>query len=162
MGKKVQEDEKETLVHKNTKATRFDNFDEPIADNKKTWPSDAVVYIGHLPHGFYEDELKKYFGQYGEVLAVKVARSKKTARSRGYAFIQFKYAEVAEIVSQTMNGYLLLGKVLASNVLAPTEKNPFSFPTSKKYKFINWKRIYMHNKNRVNLMIFRQKLKIKS
>jgi len=46
-----------------------------------------------------EDELKSYFGQYGEVLAVKVARSKKTARSKGYAFVQFKYPEVAQIVA---------------------------------------------------------------
>ena len=49
----------------------------------------GVIYIGHLPHGFYEEELKSYFGQYGNVLAVKVGRSKKTARSKGFAFIQF-------------------------------------------------------------------------
>jgi RNA recognition motif-containing protein len=81
---------------------------------------DAVVYIGHLPHGFLEEQLNSYFSQYGEVLAVKVARSKKTSRSKGYAFIQFKYAEVAHIVSDTMNGYLLLGKVLVSHTLPPT------------------------------------------
>jgi nucleolar protein 15 len=67
-------------------------LEEPNITNKKNWPADAVVYIGHLPHGFYEDQLKQYFTQYGEVLSVKVARSRKTSRSRGYAFIQFKYS----------------------------------------------------------------------
>jgi nucleolar protein 15 len=35
----------------------------------------GVVYIGHLPHGFYEEELKKFFSQFGEVSRVKVSRS---------------------------------------------------------------------------------------
>ena len=68
--------------------------------------------MGHLPHGFTEPEMKEYFEQYGEVLGVKLARSRKTARSKGYGFVQFKYPEVAIIVAETMNGYLLLGKVI--------------------------------------------------
>lgn len=42
-----------------------------------------------------------------------------------------------------MNGYLLLGKVLVSNTLASTQKNPFLFSSSGKYKYINWKRIFI-------------------
>jgi nucleolar protein 15 len=64
------------------------------------------------------------------VLGVKVARSKITARSKGYAFIQFRYAEIANIVSDTMNGYLLLGKILVSHTLPPNSKNPFAFSSS--------------------------------
>jgi nucleolar protein 15 len=79
---------------------------------------------------------------------VKVARSKKTARSKGYAFIQFMYSEVAQIVAETMNGYMIMDKVLVSHVLNPSKKNPFTFGSSKQYKFINWKRIFMHEKNR--------------
>lgn len=108
----------------------------------------AVVYIGHLPHGFYEEQLKSYFTQYGEVLAVKVARSRKTARSKGYAFVQFKYPEVATIVAEAMNGYLLMSKVLVANTLTEKQKNPFAFGTSRQYKFIDWKRIFMKEKNR--------------
>lgn len=93
--------------------------------------------------------MKEYFAQYGEVLGVKLARARKTARSKGYAFIQFKYPEVAEIVADTMNGYLLLGKVLTAHVLSTNLKNPFSYPSSKQYKFINWKRIFIRQKNKV-------------
>lgn len=37
----------------------------------------GVVYVGHLPHGFYEDQLRDYFNQFGKVNKVKVARNKK-------------------------------------------------------------------------------------
>jgi hypothetical protein len=48
-----------------------------------------------------------------------------------------------------MNNYLLLGKVLTAHVLSSNLKNPFSYPTSKQYKFINWKRLFIKNKNKV-------------
>ena len=82
-------------------------------------------------------------------MGVKLARARKTARSKGYAFIQFKYAEVADVVADTMNGYLLMGKVLTSQVLSSNLKNPFAYPSSKQYKFINWKRIFIRQKNKV-------------
>ena len=37
----------------------------------------GVIYIGHLPHGFYETQLKGYFSQFGKVTKVHVSRSKK-------------------------------------------------------------------------------------
>ena len=37
----------------------------------------AVVYLGHIPHGFYEEEMNKYFSQFGTVTRLKLARSKK-------------------------------------------------------------------------------------
>lgn len=42
-----------------------------------------------------------------------------------------------------MNGYMLMGKVLVSNTLKANQKNPFSYATSRQFKFINWKRIFM-------------------
>lgn len=105
--------------------------------------------------------MKAYFSQYGEVLDVKVARSKITARSKGYGFVQFKYPEVADIVSDTMNGYLLMGKVLISNTLAATQKNPFGYSSSKRYQFINWKRLYAKQKNEVTPMLYSLKQRSK-
>lgn len=52
-------------------------------------------------------------------------------------------------MADTMNGYLLLGKVLTSHVLSANLKNPFSYASSKQYKFINWKRIFIRQKNKV-------------
>lgn len=37
----------------------------------------GIVYIGHIPHGFYEEQMKNYFKQFGKVTRVRVARSKR-------------------------------------------------------------------------------------
>lgn len=42
-----------------------------------------------------------------------------------------------------------MGKILIANVLSPNKKNPFTFATSKQFKFIDWKRMFMKQKNRV-------------
>ena len=36
-----------------------------------------MIYLGRLPHGFFEDQLKAYFSQFGDVLRVRVSRNKK-------------------------------------------------------------------------------------
>lgn len=36
----------------------------------------------------------------------------KTGRARGYAFIEFMYPEVAKVVAETMNNYLMHKKIL--------------------------------------------------
>lgn len=37
----------------------------------------GIIYVGHLPHGFYESQLKDYFSQFGTVTKVHVSRNKK-------------------------------------------------------------------------------------
>ena len=37
----------------------------------------GVVYIGHIPHGFYERQMKNYFAQFGQVKRLRISRSKK-------------------------------------------------------------------------------------
>ena len=55
-----------------------------------------VVYIGHVPHGFYEDQMKSYFSQFGEVTRLRLSRSKKTGKSKHFAFVEFKHSARAE------------------------------------------------------------------
>ena len=42
----------------------------------------GVIYIGHIPHGFYEKEMKGYFSQFGTVTHVRLARSRKVSLPR--------------------------------------------------------------------------------
>jgi len=39
----------------------------------------GVVYLGRIAHGFYEEEIKGYFSQFGEVTRVRLSRSKKAS-----------------------------------------------------------------------------------
>lgn len=77
----------------------------------------GIIYVKHLPHGFFENQLRTFFCQFGDVTRVHVARSKKTLRSRGYAYVEFRYREVAQIASETMNNYLMFGKLLKTGLL---------------------------------------------
>lgn len=69
-----------------------------------------------------------YFSQFGRVTKVRLSRSKKTGRSKHYAFIEFYSAEVARIAAEAMDGYMFFGQKLqvcvgieASLCLAPEQ-----------------------------------------
>jgi nucleolar protein 15 len=79
----------------------------------------GVIYIGRLPHGFYETEMKQYLSQFGTVTRMRIARNKRTGHSKHYAFAEFQDAGVAEIVAETMDGYLLFNHVLRCSVVPP-------------------------------------------
>ena len=72
----------------------------------------AVLYIGRIPHGFYESQMRAYFSQFGTITNLRLARNKKTGKSQHYAFVEFASAAVAEIVRKTMDKYLLAGRLL--------------------------------------------------
>ncbi|VAI41248.1 unnamed protein product [Triticum turgidum subsp. durum] len=72
----------------------------------------TVLYIGHIPHGFYEDQMQGFFQQFGAVKRVRVARNRKTGKSKHYGFIEFENPEVAKIVADEMNNYLLFEHTL--------------------------------------------------
>ena len=72
-----------------------------VSVNKKA----GVVYLGRIPGGFEEKEMKIFFGQFGEITRMRLSRSKKTGNSKGFAFIEFPCQEVAKIVAETMNNY---------------------------------------------------------
>jgi nucleolar protein 15 len=79
----------------------------------------GVVYLGHIPHGFFEEQMTGFFEQFGAVLRVRLSRSRRTGNSRGYAFIQFESQEVAAIVQKAMDKYILCGKLLTCELVKP-------------------------------------------
>ncbi|KAJ1957164.1 nucleolar protein [Linderina pennispora] len=81
----------------------------------------GVVYVGRLPHGFYEEELLNYFKQFGRIRRLRLSRNRRTGRSRHYGFIEFEFSDVAEIVAQTMHNYLMFDRLLQCRVV-PEDK----------------------------------------
>jgi len=97
--------------------------EEKIQEEIKLSTPSSVVYLGHLPRGFYEKNLKKYFKQFGKLLHLKVSRGKRNV-PKGYAFMQFETPEVAAIVAQATNGYLLFHKRLKCMVIPHHKVHP--------------------------------------
>ncbi|TDL23242.1 RNA-binding domain-containing protein [Rickenella mellea] len=92
-------------------------------EKAKKQPTDerGVLYLGRIPHGFYEDQMKAYFSQFGDITRLRLSRNKKTGRSKHYAFLEFSSSAVAAIVAETMDNYLLMGHILRCKVIPPEE-----------------------------------------
>jgi nucleolar protein 15 len=116
----------ESLISLEKKA----EFKKTIEKSKKTQEYSSkpgVVYLGRIPHGFYEEEMKQYFSQFGKVSRLRLSRNKKTGHSKHYAFIEFQSETVAEIAAETMNNYLLFGHLLVCKVIPQDQVHPSTF-----------------------------------
>jgi len=87
----------------------------------------GVVYVGHIPHGFYEAQMRDYFSQFGQVLRLRLSRSRNSAKSKGYAFIEFENEEVAKIAVESMNNYLMFERLLKCEYIPPEKVHPNMF-----------------------------------
>lgn len=94
----------------------------------------AVIYLSHIPFGFYEEQMKGFFGQFGTVTRLRLSRAKRSGRSRGYAFIEFDDPEVASIVAETMNDYLMYGRRLKCEVVPKEKVHPNTFLGSSRVR----------------------------
>uniref|UniRef100_A0A8B9ZX18 RRM domain-containing protein n=1 Tax=Anas zonorhyncha TaxID=75864 RepID=A0A8B9ZX18_9AVES len=92
----------------------------------------GVVYVGHLPRGLCEPQLREYFGQFGTVTRLRLSRSKKTGGSKGYGFIEFESDDVAKIVADTMNNYLFSERLLKCQFVPPEKVREDLFKNSER------------------------------
>ncbi|OMH82647.1 putative RNA-binding protein, partial [Zancudomyces culisetae] len=136
----VEELEKDKIIlDKNIKAI----VEKKLSKTKNRNDGRGIIYLGRIPHGFYEKQMKQYFSQFGKITRLRLSRNKITGRPKHYAFIEFQQKEVAEIVAETMNNYLLYNRLLKCQLLAPEQykgKNLFK-GANKKYKPVDWHKI---------------------
>ncbi|KAI9829698.1 MAG: hypothetical protein M1838_005879 [Thelocarpon superellum] len=102
----------------------------------------GVVYVGRIPHGFYEHEMRAYFAQFGDITRLRLSRNRKTGRSKHYAFIEFADAEVAQIVADTMNNYLLFGHILKCRTVPLEQVHPELWKgANRRFKKVPWSKL---------------------
>ena len=107
--------------------------EEGIKENQNTT---GAIYVGHLPWGFTDATLKKYFEQFGHITRIICPKSSKTGRSVGYAFIEFGDEETARIAAKTMNNYILFEKILKCSFVEDKSKYDRIFlKWRKKFEF---------------------------
>ena len=139
----------EEITENKQQQNELENLNEIMNKNINSNLNTGVIYIGHLPWGFEEKALKKYFNQFGEITRLIVPRSKKSGRTHGYAFIEFKNYEVAEIAAKTMNNYLLFDRILKCNIIEEKSKYDRIFRKwKKKFEFENKYKKYIENQNK--------------
>lgn len=102
----------------------------------------GVVYIGRIPHGFYEHEMRQYLTQFGPVTRLRLSRNKKTGASKHFAFVEFRDTSTAEIVAKTMDGYLLFGHILKVKQVPSDQAHDELFKgANRRFKKVPWNKM---------------------
>ncbi|KAI0513218.1 RNA-binding domain-containing protein [Xylaria bambusicola] len=102
----------------------------------------GVVYVGRIPRGFYEHQMREYFSQFGDVSRIRMSRNKLTGQSKHFAFIEFAEHGVAEIVAKTMDNYLLAGHILKVKMVPKSQiHEKLWVGANKRFKKIPWNKM---------------------
>ncbi len=75
----------------------------------------VTLYVGNISYSMKEEELRKAFGQFGEVVSVKIIIDKRTGKSKGYGFVEMDSDASAEEALKNMNGKELSGRNVKVN-----------------------------------------------
>ncbi|KAG1371438.1 MKI67 FHA domain-interacting nucleolar phosphoprotein [Cocos nucifera] len=124
---------------------RISEPEEPVNETA------TVLYIGHIPHGFYEEQMQGFFQQFGKIKRLRISRNRKTGKSKHYGFLEFENPEVAKVVADEMNNYLLFEHNLQLSLIPPERVHPKLWKgVNRRFKPVDWKAIARkrHNKER--------------
>ncbi|KAJ5542040.1 Nucleotide-binding alpha-beta plait [Penicillium sp. DV-2018c] len=113
-----------------------------LKKNDGTPEEPGTVYIGRIPHGFYEHQMKAYFSQFGDITKLRLSRNRLTGRSKHYAFIEFSSETVAKIVASTMDNYLMYGHIVKCKFVPKEQLHPEVWKgANRRFKVTPWNRI---------------------
>ena len=85
------------------------------------------LYVGNLPPGASEEDLRKLFSEAGEVQSVKIVIDLYSGRPRGFGFVEMtSKAEVDKAIS-LLNGKTLTDRTLIVNEARPQKKRGGEF-----------------------------------
>lgn len=74
------------------------------------------VFVGNLPWGTDDQQLRADFEQYGTVTEARVITDRETGRSRGFGFVTYGSPNEAQQAIEKMNGYEVGGRALTVNL----------------------------------------------
>jgi cold-inducible RNA-binding protein len=85
------------------------------------------LYVGNLPFGVSEEDLKKLFSEAGAVQSVKIVVDSYSGRSRGFGFVEMASKEEAEKAISLLNGKTLMDRALTVSEARPQKKKGGEF-----------------------------------
>lgn len=87
------------------------------------------LFVGNLPYGASEAELREYFGAVGQPTQIIMPVDRETGRPRGFAFVEFADRAVAEEAIRRFDAQPFKGRPLAVSEARPREeRGPLSRP----------------------------------
>ncbi len=85
------------------------------------------LYVGNLPFGASEEDLKKLFSEAGAVQSVKIVTDSYSGRSRGFGFVEMTSQEEAQKAISLVNGKTLMDRTLIVSEARPQKKRGGEF-----------------------------------
>ena len=85
------------------------------------------LYVGNIAFGATEEDLKKLFGEFGEVQSAKIITDAYSGRSKGFGFVEMaSEADAAKAISQ-LNGKNLMERALTVSEARPQKQRGGQF-----------------------------------
>ncbi|MEO0206074.1 MAG: RNA-binding protein [candidate division WOR-3 bacterium] len=81
------------------------------------------IYVGNLSRDVTEEDLRKTFEAFGQVLSAIVIKDKFTGDSRGFGFVEMSNNNEAKSAIQGLNGTVLKGRPINVNEARPRTDN---------------------------------------
>jgi RNA recognition motif-containing protein len=79
------------------------------------------LYVGNIPFGSTEDDIREIFAPMGEVVRCHLVLDRETNRSKGFAFIEMASDDEARKAMEKLNGFEIDGRRLVVNEARPRE-----------------------------------------
>ncbi len=82
------------------------------------------LYVGGIPYRSTEDDLKKAFGEAGNVVSASIISDRMTGRSRGFGFVEMATEAEAQAAIDRLDGKELDGRTLSVSFARPQGDRP--------------------------------------
>lgn len=80
------------------------------------------LYVGNLSYTTNEDELRRQFEVYGEVVSAMVIKDRETGRSKGFGFVEFAEDDAAKDAIVALNEREIDGRPIKVSEARPREE----------------------------------------
>lgn len=88
------------------------------------WEMQVNIYVGNLPYGVTEDDLRELFGEYGDVDKANIIIDRMTNQSKGFGFVEMPNSGEAEAAINALNGSSVKGRDIKVNQARPRPDRP--------------------------------------
>ena len=82
------------------------------------------IFVGNLPFGVTDSDLRQAFGAHGQVSSANVILDKFTGKSRGFGFVEMPNDAEAKAAIGALNNKDLMGRPIRVNEAQPREDRP--------------------------------------
>jgi RNA recognition motif-containing protein len=77
------------------------------------------IYVGNLSFDMTEEDLRKAFGEHGQVASARIINDTYTGKSKGFGFVEMNDKAEAEAAIRAINGKDMKGRPVKVNEARP-------------------------------------------